>query len=390
MVNIINKKDCSGCRACEQKCPKNAITMQVDNEGFWYPLIDEKLCIDCNLCNKVCHIENEYLNKESFDKPITYAAWNNNAIEREIASSGGSFVAIAEYIFSLDGIVCGAGFDKELNVIHKFVTNTQELKDLKGSKYVQSNTNKTFSKTKEFLDNNKVVLYTGTPCQISGLRSFLGREYENLYTCDLVCHGVPSPKVYKKYLNERKTENKSNVKEIFFRNKDTGWKNYSIKMNFENNTSYIEKARNNKYIRGFLKDIYLRPSCYDCKSSKLPRSSDITLGDFWGVGQKYPNLDDDKGTSLLLINTKKGKELLGLCKDKLYTKECDLDYAIKCNKSIVDSVAPNKNRKVFFEDLDDNSFEDLSKKYFPPISFVKKIYYKGRSMLSKTKKLITK
>ena len=389
MIKILNKKDCCGCSACEQKCPKNAITMKEDNEGFIYPIIDKNLCIDCGLCSNVCPIENEYIKKQSSDKPIVYAAWNNNECERKEASSGGSFVAIAEYIFSLGGIICGVGFDRNLNVMHKFANNMNELKEFKGSKYVQSNTNNTFSETKEYLEKDKVVLYTGTPCQISGLRSFLGKEYEKLYTCDLVCHGVPSPKVYRKYLSERK-QNGTKIQKVFFRDKTTGWKRYSVRIDFDNDKSYIKKGSEDKYIIGFIKNIYLRPSCYDCKFSKLPRYSDITLGDFWGIGNKYPELDDDKGTSLLLINTKKGKQLFGFCKDKLYTKKCELEDAIKHNPCIVGSVNPDKNRDVFFQQIDSISFEKLSKKYFPPLSLTKKVYYKSRSLILKIKRVIIK
>lgn len=376
MVNILNKKDCSGCRACKQICPKNAIKMIEDTEGFWYPAVDKEICINCNLCNKVCHIENENINRDSFNKPLAYAAWNKDEEERKIASSGGSFEAISEYIFSLGGIVCGVGFDENLNVIHKFAKNKVELNEFKGSKYVQSNTNETFSKTKIYLEEGKVVLYTGTPCQISGLRSFLQKEYENLYTCDLVCHGVPSPKVYRKYISEKSKEYNSKVKNICFRDKTTGWKRFSLKMIFENDKVQIEDLGKDKFVQGFLKDVYLRPSCYDCKSSKLPRYSDITLGDFWGVKEKYPELDDDKGTSLLLINTIKGKKLLKNIERNIFLKECDLKHAIKYNSAIISSVLKPKQRKNFFEEVDSKNFEELSKKYFKKNNILRKIFYK--------------
>jgi coenzyme F420-reducing hydrogenase beta subunit len=371
MISISKKHECSGCKACYNICPKNCIDMIIDEEGFWYPKVNEDKCINCDLCEKVCPEINICSNKKSNKKSICLAAWNNDKNKRFDSSSGGIFTSIAEWILSNDGVIFGVGYDSVFNVIHKETHTIEGLKELRGSKYVQSDINDTYKITREYLKKYKKVLFVGTPCQIAGLYNFLGKDYDELYTCDLVCHGVPSPMVYKKYLDYLKYEYKTEVETISFRNKQHGWKNYSFFIRFTDGKFYSKLGKDNNYIIGFLRDYFLRPSCYSCKHKKTTRYGDITLADFWGVGGKYPELDDDKGTSLLLVNSEKGKIIIDSCKDSIFSQPCDLDYAIMNNPCIVKSGKKPKLRENFFEDFNNRDFKYVMKKYMNPPSWIK-------------------
>lgn len=379
MVNIINKYSCSGCKAYYNMCPKNCIDMLIDKEGFWYPKVNEDECIQCRLCEKICPEVNIYNNKKAYSKPITLAAWNNDKFKREASSSGGIFTSIAEWILFNNGVVFGAGYDDEYNVIHKEASSLEELTDLRGSKYVQSDINDTYTKAKRYLEEDKKVLFAGTPCQIAGLYNFLQKTYDNLCTCDIVCHGVPSPKVFNKYKQMLERLNGSTIERIAFRDKKYGWKLYSLSLLFNNDKEYSKTLREDPYMLGFLRNYYLRPSCYTCTYAKLPRISDITLGDFWGVGNKYPELDDDKGTSLILVNTDKGKTMVDNCKDDIFNRQCNLEHAIKGNPCIIKPSREPEMRRRFFEDFNNNDFDYVVKKYMsPPSWFEKQIMFARR------------
>lgn len=390
MIKIEDNKKCSGCTSCYAVCPVGAIEMIEDNEGFKYPKVNEEKCIKCGLCNKVCPYNKEYENKNAYETAKVYGGWSYNEEYRERGTSGGVFSNLAKYILENDGFVCGAVFNSELEVEHILTSNFEDVKRMNSSKYVQSNLKNIFKEIKEKLDGGKTVLFTGTPCQITGLLSYIQKDYENLYTMDVICHGVPSPKVFRKYKKELEKKYGSRLKEYSFRSKRTGWKKYSTYAKFENGKEEVMYAQDNVYMRGFLKDVYLRPSCNNCISSKLPRNSDLTLGDFWGVEIQYPNLDSTKGTSLVLANTAKGESLINAIKENVKLEECELEKSIKYNPSIRTSVKENPNRKEFFENVDIKSMDDLSKKYFPKTSFIKKVSNKIRSVLGKIKKMILK
>lgn len=377
MLIEMDKKDCTGCGACYNICPKNAITMQADKEGFKYPVIDKEKCINCNLCEKICPVLNK-VNSNTKETPEVLAAYTKNETERNSSSSGGIFYELANLILSNNGIVVGAGYDEKFNVVHKIVYNKENLKELQGSKYVQSDTKNTYQETKEILEKGTEVLYVGTPCQIAGLKLFLQKNYDNLYTCDLICHGVPSPKIWQKYLSEYNGK----IQNCYFRNKDDGWNCFSMKIVFENNKFKRFKMTKDDFIRLFLNNYTLRPSCYDCKFSKIPRIADISLGDFWGVEGKYPEFSDDKGTSLILVNSKKGDDLINKIIGNIYYKEnCNLDYAIKCNPCICGSVKKPIRRKEFFDDLDKLKIKQLSGKYLTKQSLISRIYGKVKRVI---------
>lgn len=381
MIDIKNKQECCGCQACFNICPKNAIEMIEDDEGFKYPKINKEKCIKCGLCEKVCPYVNEYSKKQILNDSIAYGGWNLNEEIRRISSSGGIFTAIAKHIIEKKGVVCGAIFDENLNVVHDIIDNLNDLKKMNGAKYVQSDMRDNLKKIKKYLENGKLVLFSGTPCQVSGLNSYLNKEYNNLYTCDIVCHGVPSPKVFNKYKKELEEKSSSKLSFINFRDKLTGWKSYSFSARFKNNKTFIEKANQNSYMRIFLNDIDLRQSCPTCKFAKLPRYTDFTLGDFWGVDENYIELDkDNKGTSLILVHTDKGKKLLEENKD-IFIKECDLEKAIKGNPSILKHNKASKNRDKFFKNIDKYNLDILSKKYLKKKNVFQRIIKKLKKLL---------
>jgi len=376
MIDIKNKKDCCGCSACANICPTNAITMQAADEGFFYPVIDKDNCINCGLCEKVCPMLDYDDKIEKLNKPKVYGAWNLNEKIREQSSSGGIFTVLAESILNREGIVVGAAFDSDLKLKHVIVNTLEELSLLRGSKYLQSDLSDVLIPIRNFLKEGKRVLFTGTPCQVAGLNTFLkSHKYENLITCDIVCHGTPSPKIFGKYISENEEKEKQKVKSISFKDKSSGWKIYNQRLTFSNKEKLIP-AMQTSFMKGFLQNLYLRPSCHSCPFSGIPRVADITLGDYWGVSKSYPELDDDKGTSLILINSSKGEQLFSQVADKLYYKETTFESAIARNSCIIKHVAPHKKREQFFKELDNNTLARLIKKYCSKPSIIKRVYNK--------------
>ena len=346
MIFNKNKSDnCSGCAACYNVCPNGAITMKEDDEGFLYPEINEKLCTNCLICEKVCQIYND--NNKNAENPDCYALAQYDA-ERMKSSSGAIFPLMAQRIIEKGGYVSGVAF-VDNNVEHVLINDINEIDKLRGSKYIQSDIKDIYKKIKTLLDDNKTVLFSGTPCQVEGLKLYLNKEYQNLYTIDLVCHGVSSKKVYREYIKEINPDAKTYYSN--FRDKMTGWKNSSATTTV-NNKSISKSIKDDFYMQAFLKDLALRKSCFECKYAKIQRQGDITLGDFWSIKKYKKSLDDDKGTSLVLVNNKKGRELYDLIKDNLkINKKVPLKYAIKGNPNLVRPSLINENREVFFENL---------------------------------------
>jgi coenzyme F420-reducing hydrogenase beta subunit len=379
------KNNCFGCCACQNVCPTDSISMVQDNEGFLYPHINEQACISCGKCENVCPVIFKYKHEGKIEKPFVYAALYKNEDIRKKSSSGGIFTVLARYVFENHGVVFGVGFDKDFNVIHKYADNMNELEELRGSKYVQSYIGNTYKQAEKFLKQGRRVLFSGTPCQIAGLQGYLGRKFNNLITCDIICHGTPSPKVYKMYLSYISQKKKSSINKINFRNKNKGWKNFSLKIKFKNKKTYISDLITDPFLNGFLKNLYLRPSCHICPFSNINRISDITLGDYWGVAKYHPEMDDDKGTSLVLINTEKGKEIFEKCKSLLNYIQSNIDWAIAGNSCLVEPCIPHKNRENFFKVLNSQPFENVLNKYMLPPSLVfgmfKKIILFGKRVV---------
>lgn len=375
MINI-NKEDCCGCNSCMSGCPKKCIHMVEDKEGFRYPKVDKELCINCDKCVQVCPSVNPILKNVYESKG--FAAKCNDDYIRFRSSSGGLFPVLASEIISNDGIVVGAIFDENFNVKHYCTNNISDLQKMCGSKYIQSNINEIYLQVKSFLDQGKQVYFSGTPCQIEGLYSFLGKKYEKLITQDLICHGVPSAKVWRKYLDSIGTP-----QDICFRDKSTGWKHYSFRIETINKKIF-ESGRKNIMMRAYLSNICLRPSCYNCKYKDKHRLSDITLGDFWGIENIAPEMDDDKGVSLIIIHSNIGDDLLNAIKDKISYKEIDLDQVIVYNPAIIVSSKESPKRKQFIEDLDNLELNKAVKKYCN-VTFGKRVLNKLLYIIKKRK-----
>lgn len=369
MKTICKKELCTACTACFNICPKHCIRMESDTEGFLYPVIDEVQCINCKLCEKACPILNEQYKNNS---NVTYGVINKNNIERQASSSGGYFPLVAKYVIDNGGVVIGSSFDKDFNLEHIIVDNLEELYKLQGSKYVQSQLDDIFFKAKNYLESGKLVLFTGTPCQIAGLYSFLNRDYENLIMQDIICHGVPSPLVWKKYLTYHKEKNNKKITNIKFRYKDESWYRYKIYIEFDNGEKYEKFYQEDTYMNLYLRDYSIRPSCYQCKSKRIPRVSDYTLGDFWGVDKVLPSMYDDKGTSLVIINSEVGKRLIESLKDEIIMEEVDTSEALLHNPSAQYSAKQPKNRELFFQKLEDYNFQGLADSFLRK-TFINKI-----------------
>jgi coenzyme F420-reducing hydrogenase beta subunit len=362
MINISNKNDCCGCTACASICPRNAITMKPDSLGFFYPEVDKDKCIECELCVKVCSFHDNYDKSLNFDTPLVFGARHKNINEVKTSRSGAAFIAISDIILETGGIVYGVGYENHLYVCHKRATTRQERDEFKGSKYVQSDLRKTFIQIKQDLKDGKHVLFSGTPCQTSGLNSFIGKKLRsNLILVDIVCHGVPSPYIWKDYINYYETKFKKEIKTFNFRDKvEYGWKAHKETFILEDEQKIKVKYSPFSFLFG--KSLILRQSCGHCHFCNIHRPSDITLADFWGWEKS--NLDinkDDLGLSLLLINTSKGLDLFNKARVSLMTFDVNLKDCLQPN--LKHPTTLNSNRNNFELDYQNNGFEYILKKY---------------------------
>lgn len=402
MINIIDKHNCCGCSACVQRCPKQSISMREDEEGFLYPIIDTLTCIDCGLCEKVCPMLNPSATKEPLQ---VLAAKNKNEEQRLKSSSGGIFILLAEHIIEQGGVVFGARFNQEWEVEHCYAETFGELEPLMRSKYVQSNIGNTYKEAERFLKQGRQVMFVGTSCQIAGLKRFLRKEYDNLLAVDFICHGVPSPGVWRKYLEEIKSSRseaagKNSVLSfslksvpvitgINFREKQNGgygWKKFGFEVRVKSPSKGDKNSvlrsgifYENIFMRGFLSNLYLRPSCYKCTAKNGASGSDLTIADFWGIQNYHPEFDDDKGVSLVLVHSEKGHSFIDKC--NIESIKVDFEDVIKYNPSYMVSVNEPQKREMFFS---------LYKKDLPVEVILKKILHVSliRRVLNKLKRLI--
>lgn len=360
MPNLPSLK-CTGCSTCDQLCSLHAISMVETSEGFKYPLIDRNRCVDCHLCEKRCPVlHNVTLNSREIE---TYACINTDEYIRRESSSGGIFFLCAGHIINAGGVVFGVRFNESFSVVHGFARTIEELSAFRGSKYVQSEIGNVYTECKAFLDSGLPVLFSGTPCQIGGLKAYLNKEYENLYLIDIICHGVPSPLLWKKYFTYRTAQANSPVRRIAFRRKDCGWERFSVAFTYENATEYRETLDKDLYMQLFLRDVSLRESCYSCSFKTEHRCSDLTIADFWGVDKICPEMFDDKGTSLVLVQSAKGQELLEAIKSGLKIKEVSVTESIRFNPALTKSAQRPRCRNTFFRDLETKSMVFVFKKY---------------------------
>lgn len=388
MITITSKSKCCGCSACVQRCPKHCIVLVEDNEGFLYPNADSNACIDCGLCEKVCPV----INKDDEQEPLeVFAALNPNEDIRVKSSSGGIFTQLAEKIIEKGGVVFGARFDEQWEVVHDYVETKEAIGIFRGSKYVQSRIGDNYKIAEAFLKEGRGVLFSGTPCQISGLRKYLRKDYDNLLLVDFICHGVPSPGVFRTFLRDEIDKNalmgvgKNSVllpciplvsegdgldckgwgiKSISFRDKRNGWKKFGFALVLSKATAAGEEnsvllsytpLHENLYLRGFSKDLYLRPICHTCPVKHLSSGSDITLGDYWGIAFTMPELDDDKGVSAITVNTEKGR--VALHSTDVQLRPASLTDLLVHNSALQNSVPIPPQRELFFRN-DGKTFEE--------------------------------
>jgi len=367
MMEICKQEYCTACEACRSVCPSSAINMKIDIKGFLYPVIDEKKCIHCDLCKKTCPVNLK--NADYTAEKRIYAAWLKDKKVRKESSSGGAFSAFSDYIINKDGVVFGARWEEDFSVIIDYCIDKKELHKFRGSKYVQARIEDSFIKAKNFLNSGKYVLFTGTPCQIDGLKKYLGKEYNNLITIDLICHGVPSPMIFKDYIKYIEKRHNDKVKEIYFRYKKPAWSSCSVYIKLMCKEPYIKSTQIDPYFIGFDKNFILRDSCYKCKYANLNRVGDITVADFWGYrASNWKMRNFEKGCSMIIINTQKGLDIFQNIKNAMIYERKTINDAIPGNKGLIKPYLKAKNSEKFWKDyLISRDFENVSKEYFIPI-----------------------
>jgi len=357
MVNIIDKNVCTGCKACGDICPKNAISYRVDDEGFWYPDIDEVKCIHCNCCIQTCPIFKEFEFAKS--QPKVYAAWSENLDVRLNSTSGGVYFELANQALLRNGYIIGCIYmDEYKSAVHIVSNDHAGLQKIMGSKYFQSDTAGIYVQTKQLLESGKLVLFCGTPCQNAALSLFLKKEYNNLYQVDFVCRGINSPKAFRKYMEELERRYKSKLKLVHLKNKSKGWQNLGTFIQFNNGKTYYRNRYTDPWVNGYIVgNLFMRPSCAQCKFKKLPRISDVTLGDFWGLPVKKE--DSFNGVSVVLINSEKGHLLLNWAEENLFIENHTLEEATSGNPCILNPASMGERRTEFFKRIDNEDFSKV-------------------------------
>lgn len=380
MLNI-EKENCCGCSACIHACPKHCISFKTDEEGFVYPEIERSSCIGCGMCRKVCLFQISEPARSYIPEAYGIKALDSDILRE--SSSGGAFTLLAEKIIEEKGIVYGAAMKCDMKGTHHIrVSSLQNLYLLRGSKYLQSEMGDCFKMVKEDLDHGRVVLFSGVPCQINGLRLYLDKNYDKLFCLEVICHGVPSPLLWRRYVQQIETQYQSKVLKVDFRNKKFGWNQYGLFLDGENISQY-KSLEQDSYLQMFLKNYCLRPSCYSCSPKNIESMADITVADFWGVHRILPELDDDRGTSLVLLQTDKGKELFEEVKDLVICYAVDFKGAIQSNPAYYQSAVRPLEREHFFQELELYGYKTVAKKYGHMTAKEKLIKILGKTLLLK-------
>lgn len=362
MIEITDKKNCVGCTACAEICPKNCIQMKADKEGFLYPCVDESQCIKCNVCNTVCPVQNPVAEEETTQK--AYLVQHNDENVRLDSSAGGAFTAIATVVLKKGGVAFGAAYDENFHVQHSYVETVDELKKFRNSKYVQSDLGDSFRLAKEFLQDGRWVCFSGTPCQIEGLSKFLRKPYEKLILVDVVCHGIPSPLIWNKYLEYQK-QTFPKPDNIRFRDKFYGYKYSTMSIIEDGKNVYHAGSQLDPMLRAFFTDICDRPSCYACPFKKRYRISDFTIWDCFSVYDFDKKLDDDKGTTRVLCHSQKAESMMQEVMKLAKCEEVPADKLVSGVKEMFESVPMSPRRVAFMEDAERMPGTELFKKYYP-------------------------
>jgi coenzyme F420-reducing hydrogenase beta subunit len=357
---------CTGCSACYNVCPTGAIFMELDCQGFISPTINKKKCVDCGVCKEYCPISNP-VNSEKIFQETCFAAWSKEKETQSLSSSGGIFTEIATSVIEAGGVVFGASFDNTFTLRHDYASTYKDLAPLRGSKYVQSHINDAYNKAVSFGLSDEPVLFMGTPCQIAAMkkvlvknRDVIKQKIHNFILCDVFCYGVPSEFVFNEYLCYVKNKTNSELKTLNFRDKRINWKSYGLSISFLDGSEKYECYSKNSYLIGYLKNLSLRLSCYDCPFARLPRQSDITIGDFWGVPQ---HLYNSNGVSAVIVNSKRGKELFNNLTN-IHKFQVTVDQITYRNKRLINGhLNIPSERADFFNDLKMNGYEKTAKKY---------------------------
>lgn len=383
-------QNCSSCAACANVCTRSAISMQLDAEGFYRPVIDAEKCVQCGACERACPWDKSVENPNVADvSPKTVAAYAKDESVRLQSSSGGIFTVLAERVLEGGGVVVGVAQVAPTRFGHVLVENKAGLARLRGSKYVQADVGLVYREVRNLLKAGRKVLFSGTPCQVAGLYAVLGNAASvDLFTLDIVCHGTPSVKVFEKYVREMEKMGDSALDGIIFRDKSEGWSGYALLHRFKSGKSVSVHHGRSKYMRLFLSRICQNVSCDDCHYRKLPRIADITLGDYWGISKYHPEMNDNKGTSVVMLNTEHGKALFESVAGKVAQCDSKVEYAIAGNPCIVRSSKPHPKHSEFFANLDKYSLDQLIKKYCPFPSPLKRAYIRVRGLLGRVKRKV--
>lgn len=349
--HLTSHERCCGCSACSAKCPTGSIQLIKDAYGFHYPKINLKSCVGCLQCEKVCPVKNNRYCSDEITR--SYAVKSRDINLRMSSSSGGIFSELSRAVLKRGGLILGAAFDDDYSVHHIMINREDDLKRIRGAKYAQSDIKDSFSWIKEKLDCGCQILFSGTPCQVAGLKAYLGIEYENLITIDFICHGVPSPQVWENYIKYRMRLDLQKHKPIYInlRDKATGWSKYkySVLFHYENGEEYRALNSEDLFMRLFVKDLINCQACATCEFKGVHRKSDFTLGDFWGIWNCYPEFDDNQGVSAIIIHSKKGEKLLDSIRDRLEWKEVEVSNIAQYNQALVAPFQAGKKRDVFLK-----------------------------------------
>lgn len=364
-IELIKREACTGCNACMNVCPEQAIIMETDLEGFWYPTINQKACTQCGACMNTCPIIHTSELREpkkgldalrEKDVPPIYAAWSLDPEIRYHSASGGIFSELAQLVLARGGYVCGAIYDERHMIKHAIIDKAQDLPQVRQSKYAQSDMGDIYKQVGILLNQGKKLLFCGAPCQCAGLSLYCNAsniDIDNLYLVDFICRGANSPKVYRKFLDELESKYNSQIRKVWFKNKSYGWNWFSTRIEFEDGDIYLQDLCHDAYIKGYIEaNLFIRPSCSECRFKGFNRVSDLTLADFWGVQINDSAQDVDAGISMVMVHTEKGKFLWDSIVSQVYNEEKSLEEMVRGNVCFYNSALPGAHRGQFMEDLD--------------------------------------